>query len=146
MFSPTRCGREALAGQQFGMHAHHQRLFVVRAVEDADAASLRYADGGTPEEIVREFLVARRLERVHIAALRVEARHDVVDDAVLAGGIHPLQHDEQRPAAVGIEALLQLGETLDVVRQHRFGVVLVETTGIGGIERSEAEMVGVVDA
>jgi hypothetical protein len=49
---------------------------------------------------------------VHAASLRVEPGHDVVDDAVLAGGIHPLEHDEQRPAAVGIEALLQLGEAL----------------------------------
>ena len=70
----------------------------------------------------------------------------MLDDAVLAGGIHPLEHDQHRPAAVGIEALLQLGETLDVVREHCLGIALVEPAGVRGIERSEAETVGIVDA
>ena len=77
MFLPSQLGREVLPLQQFGMHAHHQRFFVVRAVEDADASSLRDAHGGAPEKIVFEFLLARRLERVHAATLRVETGHDV---------------------------------------------------------------------
>ena len=139
-------GRDFLPLQQFGMRAHDQGLLVVRAVVDADPSSLRDADRRAPEKIVREILLARRLERVHVAALRVETGHDVVDDAVLAGGIHPLEHDEQRPAAVGIEALLQLGEALDVVREQCLGVILVEAAGIGWIERCKAETVGIVDA
>jgi hypothetical protein len=85
---------------------------------------------------------------VHAAALRVEAGHDVADDAVLAGGVHPLQHDQQRPAPICIEALLQPGETGDVVRERRLGVVLVEIepAGIGAIERGEAEAAAMVDA
>ena len=139
-------GRDFLPLQQFGMHAHDQGLLVVRAVEDADPSSLRDADRRAPEKIVREILLARRLERVHVAALRVETRHDMLDHAILAGGIHPLQHDQQRPAAVGIEALLQLAEALEVVREHRLGVVLVVPAGVRGIERREAETVGIVNA
>jgi hypothetical protein len=85
-------------------------------------------------------------QRKSCAALRVETRHDVLDDAILAGSIHPLQHDQQRPAPVGIEALLQLAEALEVVREHRLGVLLVEPAGVRGIERREAETVRIVDA
>ena len=48
--------------------------------------------------------------------------------------------------SIGIEALLQVGEALDVIRQHRFCGVLVEPAGVGGIERRKAEMVGIVNA
>src|SRR4051812_12839831 len=128
------------------MNAHDQGLLVVRAVEDADPSSLRDPDRRAPEKIVREILLARRLERVNVAALRVETRHDMLDDAILAGGIHSLQHDQQRPAAVAIEALLQLAETLEVVREHRLGALLVEPAGVRGIERGELETVRIVDA
>ena len=70
----------------------------------------------------------------------------MLDHAILAGGIHPLQHDQQRPAAVGIEALLQFAEALEVVREHRLGALLVEPAGVRGIERREAETVGIVNA
>ncbi len=62
-----------------------------------------------------ELLCARRLERMHLAALRIDARHDVLDDAILAGRIHALQHDQHRPVVVGIEPFLQLGEALGVL-------------------------------
>src|SRR5262249_22277651 len=111
-------------------------------------AALRQASCGAPQEIMIELLRARRLERVHLAALRIDARHRVLDDAVLAGGIHPLQHDQQRPAVVGIEALLQAAEALDVVRQHRLGLVLaeVDSAGVRTIDRGEAETAGMIDA
>ena len=43
---------------------------------------------GAPEEVVVELLRARRLEGVHVAALGIDARHHVLDGAVLAGRVH----------------------------------------------------------
>ena len=40
-------------------------------------------------------------------ALRIDAGHHVLDRAVLAGGVHRLQHDQHRPAVVGVERLLR---------------------------------------
>ena len=55
---------------------------------------------GAPEEIVVELLGARRLEGMHLAALRIDARHHVLDDAVLAGRIHRLEDHQHRPAVL----------------------------------------------
>ena len=55
------------------MYPDHDRLFVVRAVEDADHAPLRQGLGGAPEIIVIQFLGRRRLEAGYVAALRVDA-------------------------------------------------------------------------
>ena len=60
-----------------------------------------------PEEIVDEFLRARLLEGMHLDALAGSAAHHVLDDAVLAGGVHRLQHDQHRPAVAGVKLLLQ---------------------------------------
>jgi hypothetical protein len=47
-------------------------------------------------------------------ALRVHARHHVLDRAVLARRIHRLEHAQQRPSGIGVEQRLQL-------RQPRHG-------------------------
>ena len=88
MSLPTSSSAASAAPEYSRMHAHHQHLLVVRAIEDADAAARRQAHGGAPQEIVIELLGARRLERMHLAALRIEPAHHVLDDAVLAGGVH----------------------------------------------------------
>ena len=46
------------------------------------------------------------LEADHLAALRVDARHDVLDGAVLARRIHGLEDQQERPAVVGVEEVL----------------------------------------
>src|SRR5437879_3552675 len=79
-----KLGRQLLRLEQIRMDAHHQYFLVIRAVEDADMSTLREALGGAPQEIVIELLGARPFEGVHIAPLRIEARHNVLDDAVLA--------------------------------------------------------------
>ena len=48
-----------------------------------------------PEEIVIELLVRRNLEGVDLAALGVQAEEDMLDRAVLAGGVHALQDHEE---------------------------------------------------
>ena len=121
--------------QQLGMHAHHQHLLVVGAVEDADVAALRQAARAAPQIIVVEFLGRRRFEGEHLAALRIHAGHDVLDGAVLAGGIHGLEDQQQRPAVLGIEFVLQLGQLLRLLLLQvlRFGLeVRIKAAGVAG--------------
>jgi hypothetical protein len=47
--------------------------------------------------------------------------HHVLDDAVLAAGVHALQHYEQRPIGASVKAFLQLGELLDISSKHSVG-------------------------
>ena len=84
---------------------------------------------------------------MHLAALRVDAAHHVLDDAVFAGGVHRLQHDQHRPAVVRVEPLLQFGEAFDAVSQHRLRFFLVDrqTAAFGGIVLGQAEIVRLVD-
>ena len=141
MSLPTSCSGNLLPQQHFRMHAHHQHLLVMGAVEDADMSALRQPLGGAPEEIMCEFLVARRLERMDLAALRIDGAHHVLDDAVLAGRVHALQHDQHRPAAVRVEPLLQFTQPLDVLRQHRLAALLVmsDAAGVGGVDSRRDE-------
>ena len=47
---------ETLVGQRLGMHAHDQHFFIVRTVEDPDAATGRSLLAGAPQIAVAEFL------------------------------------------------------------------------------------------
>ena len=82
---------------------------------------------------------------MHLAAQRVDARHHVLDDAVLAGCIHGLEHDEHRPAVLGIEPLLQVGESPHAVGEDRLGIFLVERKAevFGGMVISNPKPLGV---
>ena len=62
---------------------------------------------------MRELDRCRRLERRDAAALRVDAREDVADRPVLAGGVEPLEDEEDAPLSLGVEALLQRRELLE---------------------------------
>src|SRR5262249_20575537 len=84
--------RQALARQHLRMHPRNQHILVVRAVEDADAPALRQRLGDAPEKIMIELFGARLLEGMDLAALRIDARHHVLDRAVLAGRIHRLKY------------------------------------------------------
>ena len=92
------------------MHPHHEHFLVVAAVEDADAAALGQVLRAAPHVIVVELLGGRRLERDHLAALRIDARHDVLDRAVLARGVHRLEDEQHRPAILRVELVLQRRE------------------------------------
>src|SRR5579863_4499000 len=50
-----RSVRDALAEQNFGMHAGNQDFLVVGPVEDADPPAFRKVAGGAPEKIVLQF-------------------------------------------------------------------------------------------
>ncbi len=58
---------------------------------------------------------AGMFEAEHLAALRIDAGHDVLDGAVLSGGVHGLKNQQQCIAVVGVEETLQLAEFLNLV-------------------------------
>ena len=96
-----------------------------------------------------------RLEGVHLAALRVDAAHDVLDGAVLAGGIHGLEHQQQRVLVLGVEPLLHLGEVDHALAQcglrallvaGAFAVVASEDADIARVVVAQAEALAAVDA
>src|SRR3954471_5195468 len=109
---------QPLLGQPLRVHPERDDLLVVRAVEDADPPALRRRLGDAPQKRVVELLRGRLLEADDLDALRVDARHDVADGAVLSGGVHRLEDDEQRAAVAGPQQLLGLGELRDVVGEH----------------------------
>jgi len=51
-----------LGTQNFRVHTHDQHLFVVRAIEDPDAAALGQAGAAAPQKVVVELLFAGVLE------------------------------------------------------------------------------------
>src|SRR6476660_755012 len=92
------------------MDAHYQYFFVVGAIENADLAPFRDALVRSPEIVVVQFFRARRLEGENGASLRVHARHDVLDHTILAGRVQALEDDQERPAVLRVEFLLQVAE------------------------------------
>ena len=140
--------RQSLARQVFAMHADGQHFLVVRTIENADTAALGQRLADAPEKIVVEFFLARRLERMNLHALRIDAAHDVLDDAVLAGGIHGLKHQQHRPFVVGVEFFLQFREPLDALAEQRLGVLLVDrqAAAFGRVMIGQTELARFVDA
>jgi hypothetical protein len=107
------------------MHAQHEYFLVVRAIEDADPAALGKVAVAAPEIVVIEFFCRRRLERHHLATLRIDSGHDVLDGAVLAGCIHGLEDQQQRPTILRVQHALKFGEPFDAGLQHLPGARLV---------------------
>jgi len=54
--------RQLLRAQKFRMHAYRGRLFVIAAIEDADAAALRQTPHAAPKIIMIEFFGRRSFE------------------------------------------------------------------------------------
>ena len=92
-----------------------------------------------------KLLLVRLLERVHLAALRIEAAHHMLDDAVLAGRVHRLKHDQNRPVVSRIKSLLQILETLDAFLEKILRMVLREAERFVRIGVGDTELVGLVD-
>ena len=65
-----------------------------------------------------ELLGGGLLERDDLNALRVHPRHHVLDDGVLTGRVHRLQHHEQRVPVGRPQQLLRLGELRDPARER----------------------------
>ena len=130
-----------MAGKQFRMHPDGQNFFVVGPVENADFAAFGERSRCPPQKIVIQFLGRRGLERVHLAALRVHSGHDVLDGAVLTGGVHGLQDQKNGPAVLGIKFFLQFGEADDSILKYFLGVLLgFQAERFRGIKILQAEM------
>ena len=139
-------GWEHLLLEKFRVDAHDERFLVVAAIEDPNAPALRHIPHATPQEIVIEFFRRWRLEGIHLAALRVEAGHDVLDGAVLPAGIHGLKDQQHRPAVLRVEHILQLGQRLDAHGERFLGTRLIlgsELERVAGIDVFEAKAVTV---
>ena len=88
-----------------------------------------------PEIVVVQFLGRGGLEAVDLAALGIDARHDVLDHAVLAGRVHGLEDDEQSVLILGVEHVLVSGQRLDAFGQEFVGIILFDIVGgVAGIE------------
>jgi len=90
----------AVAGAPDGLRdelvdAGHEDVLVVGAIEDRELAACRRMRVHPPQEVVAERLPARLLEGRDLGPERVQAAEDVRDGPVLAGGVDPLQHDEE---------------------------------------------------
>src|SRR5262249_10890557 len=116
--------RQLLALQQARVDIGDQYLLIIVAVKGADSASFRQAAHAAPDEVVVEILVGRLLEAVDLAALRFDARHDVLDRAVLAGRVHRLQDLQQREGVTRPEQFLGPGQLLQVLGQELVGLFL----------------------
>ena len=80
----------------------------MRTVKDPDIALGWNGLVDAPQIIARQLLGGRRLERSHVAALRIHSRHDVPDGPVFTRRVQPLQDDQQRIPFVGVQQMLQL--------------------------------------
>src|SRR5215467_10253529 len=94
-----------------------------------------------------QFLGAGSLEGKHVAALGIHARHNVLNHAIFAGGIHGLENEEHRPTVLGVELLLEVAKKAATISDDFFGVVFVlEVAGIGGSEVLETKVLALADA
>src|SRR5262249_15894674 len=65
-----------------------------------------------------EFFGSGGFKAIDLAALRIDARHNVLDGAVLARRMHSLKDHQERVAVRGIHQVLQTREFLGVLAQQ----------------------------
>ena len=130
------------------MHAHDENFLVVGTIEDADASALRNLYGVAPQEIVRKLLVGGLLERDDVAPLRIDARHDVLDRAVLARRVHRLEDQQHGPGILRVEHVLLHREPFRAALEKlgRLLLVHLEPERVAGIEVLQAEVLALRDA
>src|SRR5438105_1030483 len=121
----------------------------MRAAEHADHARVRQPPLDAPEELVPLVLRRRRSERRDLRALRIDLPDDVLDRAVLAGGVEPLQHEQKAAlstgAAVRVEHLLQLTQPRRELRLQLRACRLAAAVDRGsrtGVNRPDVETRG----
>lgn len=84
-----------------------------------------------------------------LAALGVDARHDVLDGSVFAGGVHGLKNEEQPPLILGIEFFLKFGEKRNAIFEGDLGFFLVgffKFQRISGVELGKVKSFLIGDA
>ena len=126
-------------GHEFA-HANDHHVFIVGTIEDADASMGGYGSMHPPQEVVREFQTARRLEALHIEALRAHTAGKHADRAVLAGGVDPLQDDDDRPLRLREQPVGQFIEFVAVCTGLGLGVGAVEVLVVVGVEIRQSDI------
>src|SRR5215469_12386987 len=76
------------------MHAHHQDILIMGAIENANDTSAWSDSMHTPEEVMVQFPRCRDFKRTHLASLRIDSGEDLLNRICLATGIHSLQYNE----------------------------------------------------
>jgi phosphopantetheinyl transferase (holo-ACP synthase) len=100
------------------MHPDDQHLLIIGTIEDADPPAFGQTARRAPKKIMFQFFGARLFETENLAALRIDAGHDVPDGAVLAGSVHPLKNQQQRIAVGCVVKALQRAQLLNVFFQE----------------------------
>src|ERR1043166_3330697 len=93
-----------------------------------------------------ELVRRRRPERKDLTALRIGAVEPALDRAVLAGRVHALEDQQQRPAVLRVEFALEIGEPLAVRLDDLLALVLVEAALLSGLVRFEMKLARSVEA
>src|SRR6266542_4372759 len=133
-----------LAGDEL-VDAHDQDVLVVGPVEDADHAVGGGAAVDAPEEVVVQLDLIGSFERGDLAALRIDAGEDLADGAVLAAGVHALEHHQEAVDAGGVELLLEVGEPGGQLGGALDAVGLAEAAVGGGIDGGQPDLLARLD-
>src|SRR5713101_3846103 len=75
--------RKPLIAEKFRVHANHQDLLIVRAIENPDPAALGKPASRAPEKIILLFLSTWLFETGDFTDLRIDARHYMADGPFL---------------------------------------------------------------
>src|SRR5215475_8291909 len=76
----------------------------------------------------------------------VDALEHAFDSAVLTRGVHALEDQQHRPAVLGVELFLEIGQALAVGIDDLLALLLVEAAPLGGLVRLEMKFAGAVVA
>jgi hypothetical protein len=69
-------------------------------------------------------IASHRLRPEDLAALRIDARHDVPDSAILAGRVHCLENQQHRIVSRCVMQPLQITQLLDMILNPLLVVLL----------------------
>src|SRR3954466_2872487 len=92
-----------------------------------------------------EFVCGRLLERRDLASLWIDAVEHALDRAVLAGSVHALEDQEQRPAILSIKLFLQLLQAATIGLDDLLAGLLVQPAAGMGVMRLEVERLVAID-
>src|SRR5690606_35672912 len=90
------------------MHAGHQYIFVVGAIENAKLTLFWQGDRMTPQVIVLQLFGSRCLKTMDNNASGIEFLEYLPDKRILPGGVHTLNTDQYSISVVRIDDLLNL--------------------------------------
>ncbi len=89
---------------------------------------------------MRQFFRRGHFEIPDMAPSRVDAVHDMLDGAVLAGGVHPLQDNEHALLACAIQQFLLALQFRFQLGLQRIGFFMLDAVGVIGIVVAEIDV------